>query len=306
MKQWHYLVIVAGLWGAAHAHDMQQQEVESINPKQEQVRDAQSELYDLDAIKAIVFTAEGTHIITDSDVARPNLAGTMRPLVEMVFERLVYLDAKKFKVLPDEHALDKYLASVQRENNLSLDDLKQMFASAGYSYEEGREQLKMMQAVNTMITQRVRSGLFVARKDVVAYYEAHPHMQEAQVRVAYATVPFSAQKSKKEQKHELDMQVKRGEATVTIKFESPFWVKESEVAQDKQFLFAMKPGQVCLPIETFQGFELYRVIEKKPGRLRTLDERYQEIVDILIQPKYYELLGRYKESLFKEASVVYF
>lgn len=262
--------------------------------------------YMIDTIKAAVFTPEGTHIITLSDVTRPNLAGVIRTLDEMVFEVLVYLDAKKFKALPDEHTLDKYLASIQRANNLTHEDLKRMFASAGYSYEEGREQLKMMQAVNSMISQRVRSGLIVPRKDVVAYYESHPEVEEAQARIEHAFVPFSESKSKDVQKAELAKQVKSGIAPVTVAWEAPFWVKASQVASDKQFIFSMQPGQVCMPIETDAGFELYRVVEKKDRRERTLDERYEEIVDKLIEPQYYKMLGRYKDGLFKEASIVYF
>jgi parvulin-like peptidyl-prolyl isomerase len=271
----------------------------------QQVVDADN-WYTIDTIQAAVFTPEGTHIITLSDVTRPNLAGVIRTLDEMVFEVLVYLDAKKFKALPDEHALDKYLASIQRANNLTREDLKRMFASAGYSYEEGREQLKMMQAVNSMISQRVRSGLIVPRKDVVAYYESHPETEQAQVRIEHALVPFSATQSKEAQKAALMKHIKTGIAPVTITWESPFWVKPSEVAVDKQFIFSMKAGQVCMPIETDAGFELYRIVEKKDERVKTLDERYQDIVDKLIEPQYYKMLGRYKDGLFKEASIVYF
>ena len=92
----------------------------------------------IDTIQAVVFGQGGAQVITRSDVTRPSLSGAPQSLDDLIFERLVFLDAQKYKIVPDEDAVDKYLALVQKENNLTLDQLKEVFASAGYSYEEGR------------------------------------------------------------------------------------------------------------------------------------------------------------------------
>jgi len=68
----------------------------------------------------------------------------------------------------------------------------------------------------------------------------------------------------------------------------------------------MEPGDISLPIEISDGFELFRLKEKTEERVLTLDERYREIADILRQPKYEELLQAYKDSLFDAASITYF
>src|SRR3989304_1325054 len=105
----------------------------------------------LDSIKVVIYGVEGTEIITKSDVDRLSLEGKPRTLDDIILERLMYLDAKKFKMQPDEAAIEKHLGAIQRENNLSSNDLKQIFRSAGYSFEEGREQLGMMSAVNSIV-----------------------------------------------------------------------------------------------------------------------------------------------------------
>ncbi len=264
-----------------------------------------ADLYLIDTIEAVTFAPEGTEIIARSDIERPSLAGQVRSRDDIIFERLVFLDARKYKIMPDEDAVDKYLAMVQRENNLTLDDLKAIFNAAGYSYEEGREQFKMMQAINSMLDFKIRQNLLVPRKQVEKYFEEHPEWQEATYSLAYAAVPFSAIKDKEQQKAELKELIKIGTDMRSIEWNEPFWVNHSDVAEDKSFIFTMKPSEVFMH-ETDQGFGLFRLEDKKERRLLTMDERYLDIADILRRPKYEELLQNYKDHLFNTASIIYF
>lgn len=255
----------------------------------------------VDSILVVVTTPEGTEVITQSDATRPSLLGQKRSLDDIVFERLVFLDAKRHKALPDDDAVDRYLAGVMRDNNLSLDDIKRMFANAGYTFDEGREQLRVMQAVNGMLGNKVYTNVMVPRRDVVAYYESHPEQQPASVYVSYVHVPRDESRTEKGQYRSL----LKTSTQATLNWGSPFWVAADEVAPDKQFIFEIAEGKTSEPYETTTGFELFKVIEKKPERLRTLDERYQEIADILAQPRYQELIESYKKSLMQHATVIY-
>lgn len=258
----------------------------------------------IDEIKVAIFSPEGNEIVTKSDLDRPNLAGAIRGMEDIVFEWLAYLDAKRWKMLPDEAMVDKYLTMIQRDNNLSSDDLKRMFANAGYTYEEGREQLKKMQAVNLMLGNKVRSSLVVPRKEVIAYYEDNPEYEDMELKIARIVIPFDENKTRDQQKRDIKRAVAAKNSP--IDWGTAFWVKEEDVAPEKRFIFKMKQGQVSLPKATAEGFEMYRVIERKEKRLKTLDERYQEIVEALTQPKYHELLNKYKKELLDSASIVYF
>lgn len=71
--------------------------------------------YLVDSIKAVVYSEDGTEVVTKSDIDRPGLDGSFRTLDDVVLERLMYLDAKRFKILPDEDTIDKHLKAVQRE-----------------------------------------------------------------------------------------------------------------------------------------------------------------------------------------------
>ena len=184
--------------------------------------------------------------------------------------------------------------------------MKGIFTAAGYTFEEGREQLRLMQSVNTMLDFKIRSNLIVPRKDVQAYYDQHPEYVEASYVLQHTFVPFSATKSKKKQYDELVQFAKTGKGLSGIVWSQPFTINRSDVAVEKQFIFDMQPDEISLPQKTAEGFELFRLQEKHDKALRSFDDRYREIVDILRRPKYDELLTEYKKSLFDEASILRF
>jgi hypothetical protein len=117
----------------------------------------------------VIFGQEGSQVITASDVARPSLAGVQQTLDDIIFERLVYMDAQKYKILSDNDAVDRYLAIVQKENNLTHEQLRDIFSVSGYTYEEGREQFRVLQTVNSMLDFKIRSHVIVPKKQVEAY-----------------------------------------------------------------------------------------------------------------------------------------
>ncbi|MDP3889333.1 MAG: hypothetical protein Q8Q25_02195 [bacterium] len=266
---------------------------------------SEHDIYTVDSIKAVIFAPEGVEIITQSDIERPSLTGAQRTQEEIIFEKLVFLDAKKHKIIPDEDAVDKYLATVQKENHITLDELKAIFNSAGYSFEEGREQFKIMQAVNIMLDFKIRSNLIVPRKEIESYYEQHPEKKEARYQLEYAFISFDISKDIDVQLQEIEQLVVSSNIETDITWGDPFWVNKSDVAQDKQFIFDMQPGQVELK-KGQAGFEVYRLKNKEEEQVRSLDERRLEIMDILRRPRYFQLLEEYKKILLGTAFISYF
>jgi len=258
----------------------------------------------VDGIKVIIITDEGTEVILQSDLDRPGLGGVNKPLDIMVFERLVFADAKRFKALPDDNAIDKYISRVMRENNLTKEDLTRMFAEAGYSYDEGREELRRLQAVNVMLSQRVYSNVIVSRKEVTAYYNAHPERVDEQCLIARVVVPY-ATGSKEKQKKIIQQKLTHKKYVESLSWSQPFWISQGDVAQEKAFIFQVPVSHVSEPHELEEGFELFRVIEKKDSYIRSLEECYHEIADLLARPKYDELLEKYRKNLTESASIVY-
>lgn len=264
-----------------------------------------SNLYSFDTIVAIVFGLDDTSIITKSDIERLGLDGAQRSLDDIILETLIYQDAKKYKLLPDEDMVDKHLKAVQQANNLSFEGLKEIFKSAGYSWEEGRRQFGIMTAVASMIDFKIRSRLIVPEREVKAYYDAHPQVEEASYYIMRAFVPFSSTKRNDLLRKELEIFAETGNGMFSIEWGDPFWIKKSDIAEQKRFIESMDRNEIVIREEA-HGFELLKLIDKREERLVPLEERYREIADTLRRPKYEELFNAYKTELLSSATVIYF
>ena len=262
-------------------------------------------LVDQDSLQAVIFTLDGNEIITQSDVMRTSLQGERRTLNDIIFETLVYLDAKKHKIEPDEDAVNRYLAKIMEDNGINLEQMEEIFRQGGRTLKEGREELRKMQAVGSMIDFKIRSNLIVPRKDVEAYDNAHPMIKPARYSLRYVQVPFYTIMSKAEQQKDL-MQKIRDEGIDFLGLSDPFWVTHGEVAEEKEFIYALNPGKITPPHVTEDGFEFYYMVEKFEEHRVPLEERYRDIVNTLLQPKYTQLLAEYRTQLFDNASIIYF
>lgn len=262
-------------------------------------------LIDQDTIQAVIFTLDGNEIITQSDVMRTSLQGERRTLEDIVFETLVYLDAKKHKIEPDEDAVSRYLAKIMEDNNINLEQMEEIFRQGGRTLKEGREELRKMQAVGSMFEFKIRSNLIVPRKDVEAYYHAHPEIKPARYFLRYVQIPFYTMMTKAEQQKDLMKKI-RDEGIDFLGLSDPFWVTHGEVAEEKEFIYTLKPGKITPPHVTEDGFEFYYMVEKVEEQRVPLEERYRDIVNTLIQPKYAQLLAEYRTQLFENASIIYF
>jgi parvulin-like peptidyl-prolyl isomerase len=260
----------------------------------------------VDAMQAVVFSSDEPQIITWSDVTRPSLTGEQRNLEDLIFERAVYMDAHKYHIAQtiDEDAVDKYLAMIQKQNNMSPDELKTVFTSAGYTYEEGREQLKRLQTVNTMLDFKIRSQVVVPRTAVEQYYREHPRVTEARATVQRGFIPYEKERLD-DQKKALEYMAQTGKVMKGIQWDDPFSVSESEIADDKAFIFALKKGEISHAKDIGIGFEVFRVQDSSPRTESSLEERYQEIADTLRKPIFDELMEKYKKGLMESTSVLY-
>jgi hypothetical protein len=267
--------------------------------------DQKKELFLIDEIEVSIFGQEGVKIITSSDVSRPSLTGSPRSKEDIVFEQAILLDAQKYKISADDDAIDKYLNSIQREHNLSRSELEMIFTAAGWTLEEGREQLKNLQVINMMLDFKIRGNLIVLRKDVENYYHEHPEYNEPAYLLSTTLVPYTDSGNKEKQKKTLMQEIQNKSAA--FDWSEPFWINSSDIAEDKQFITSMLVATISKPIATEHGFELYRLVDKKEAELRSLEDRYTEILNELRRPKYEELLRDYKQELYNldNVSIVY-
>lgn len=124
--------------------------------------------------------------------------------------------------------------------------------------------------------------------------------------IEHALVFFDQDNNKEKQLKQLESVIRSHDPQHTIRWETSFWINEDELAADKQFITMLKPGQISEPIQTAVGFELFKLIDKREARLKTLDERYGAIVNFLRRPKYGELMEKFQQDLLDSASIILF
>ena len=203
----------------------------------------------------------------------------------------------------------KYLENVQKDNNITREQLEEIFAQSGYTFEEGRREFKKMQANNIMLDYEIKSNLIVPRKKVEKYFNENPETVEACYQLQYAFIPFIPHLSAKDQRtmiqESISLSPTESPTQSAIEWTTPFWITKSDLAEEKYFICDLTIGQTSDPQQTSTGFELYRLINKEPERLKTIEERYTEIATILRRPRYVQLVEEYKAKLFATSSIQY-
>ena len=261
--------------------------------------------YVVDTIKAVVYgeDADDCEIVTMSDTMRPGIDGVVHSLDDRVFEKLLWFDGKKHRILLTEEDIERHLKVVERESNIGRKELIDIFSNSGYTLEEGKAQFGIMYTANIMIDTKVRGGLFVAQKEVEAYYRENPEYVEATYLLKRGFVPYDYSISEEEQRVRIEDAIAHNSDIPGVVWSPAFSLTQNQISSDKAHL---QEGETSLPALSQGGFEVFQVISITPRRLKTLDERYAHIADLLRRPKYQEILSNYKKQLYDHASIVYF
>ncbi|HEV2601389.1 MAG TPA: hypothetical protein VGT41_03760 [Candidatus Babeliales bacterium] len=255
----------------------------------------------IDTISVTLYAENDTDIIMQSEIDRPGIDGSMRSQKNLVLEKRMGQEAKKYKMIPDEEMVDKRLKEVQRINNLTHEGLKQALAATGYTYEEAREQFAQMTAISNLLDVKVRTLVVVTEQEIQNYFDKNPIQEPTEYYVQRAVVKVSAELSKEE----LYDQLMTEKGVSDLVWLEPFWIKKEELAEDKFFITELQVGEISAPQELSDGFELFRLQEKHDERVVPLQEREREIANDLRRARYDQLMEAYYTELLNTASIVY-
>lgn len=248
----------------------------------------------LEAIRAVIYTAEGIDVLTQSMLDRPSLDGQPKSLEDLIDEWLIYRDGAS-KANISEATIDAGIAQFKKQNNLTDAQLNEFFERNGYTLAEGRQEFKRLQMVGQMIEHNVGGKMrIIPEAEIKRYYDEHPISQEASYILERAQVSES---------------MLRNATTMRTKAE---WtqlpeVKESELASHLHFIINLKVEQMSKPRKLDNGeYEIFRLKAKTERHAVPLEERRREIIGILRKPRYEQALAEYKKRLRDGAHIVYF
>jgi parvulin-like peptidyl-prolyl isomerase len=257
----------------------------------------------IDKIVAIIYHTEGKSIILQSDL-KPGLDGISKPLEQLINERLILMEAKKLKVEVDEDQVNRYLAQIQKHNNLTQDDIKRIFKEAGFSYKEGIENLRIIQTIELMLENRVKSKVFIDKKEIEEYYKNNPLYEEGKYKVSQLFIPFEGgSKTLKRIKIQKDIESKK--IAEDKNWTEPILFTDKDFSEDKKYIMDLEKGDITISNESDRGFHLIQMVDKSERRLVSLESRYKEISNIIGKEKYDKALESYYKSLRKSAIIKY-
>lgn len=246
----------------------------------------------VDTIIAIVSSASGTELITQSDLDRPTLFGQYRSVSDCEFEKAILLEAKKHKIDVDDAMVESYLESVQQAYHLTRKDIDQMFIDAGYTIAEGIEQLRTSQIVNIIVQREVYENISVSLQEVRAYCDAHPSYKQAEYVVERAIINQDEYKNQQA-------------ADEHYSFSPAITLQESEISSNHTFITKMRPGETHYASLNDGTVEVIRLTSMDAQRLLSVEERYNEIASMLQREKYERSFAQFKERMLNSVSIVH-
>lgn len=275
-------------------------------PKKETPTTSKPKRVRVDGIKAVFRGSKGADLILESELNRPKLDGTRNTLDSALTNLAFAQKADEYHITPSPEETEKQYEMIARNNNKTKKELDEMVIQAGFTPAEARKEFAQINAVNSLLSYKISGNMVVPESEVVAYYEENPEYEPAAYQIQIALVPFSATQSRPEQLAQLQTLANAKDPNGVINWGEAFWVNEDDLAADKKFITQLSAGEISLPKEVFNGFQMIRLVAKRSKRLKTLDERYGQIVNLLRQPKYNELMGTFQKELMDNASIIIF
>jgi hypothetical protein len=242
-------------------------------------------------------------IITHSDVYdKLNLDGSMISLEQQIKMEIIRQEVISDKMPIDEMAADKYLANIQKVNNLSLDDLEELAGQCRRTFYELKQLLTLQYTYDFFLYHKFRAHLVPSDQDVIDYCNENPDIEQGYCVIQVAFVEFSIA-NKDEVSDKIETIVAGAISDKNIEWSDPIKVNIKDIADDKLFIQDMQVGQIHC-IEDKKVFELYKLVEKQDERIVPVADRKAFVVDILNRKMYENLLRKYEEHMIDNVALI--
>lgn len=237
----------------------------------------------------------------------------LKLLNQMIEDRLVFQEAKTRGITVDEteidHMVDQFKARFPTEA-----EFEKALQTEGYSLTKLRENYRRQTTIRKLHDMEIHAQVVISPREIEEYYQAHPSefAEEESVQIRSITVRKSEEAVQKGLTDEtarrkieaLQERIREGENFEKLakdfsedahaeKEGIVGWVKRGEMLPAiNQALFKLRPGGISPVVETPEGYHLFMVMDKRTGRLESLEETREKIRSLLFKE---EAQKRFKE-----------
>ncbi len=254
----------------------------------------------------------------------PAQLGSMRQelLSRLIEETLLQQRIKELNLKATDEEVEKALNDVQRNNQMTREELKEAVQLQGLDFETYRENLRSQILRYKLIGEEVRSKVDVPEREIVEYYRAHldDYRLPAEVRLSAITFPISKKASDQERQKirqvadEALTRLQGGESLeqVTKSYNQTYGATGGELGR---FLYSelvpgfaeaikgVEAGGFSKPVVGDESIHLLRVDELLPGRLRQFDTVKSDIYERIMDQKTDVRLKEWTKSLKAKAFI---
>jgi parvulin-like peptidyl-prolyl isomerase len=244
-------------------------------------------------IDKIIVLINGTRILK-SDVEKPRISrdGGKYSLEELIQEELLVQRAVDRHMLPSEADIERQVVAFKLQNglgNLTNNDFEEELKKFGFTLKEYKLQIGRLIASENIKRMEVTDKIVITSQEVETYYNSNEERTPEEHYLKMIPVTIDADKTVKMDKAE----------TVDLN-----WVKKEDLDPRFEFVLKMKKGEISETVTVNDRDYVIDITDKKESRIKTLDERYEEIEKNLIKRKQEKLIKRFEEDLLKNSTII--
>lgn len=271
----------------------------------------QAEYFLLDKIDSIVCGPEqNTPIVVTDTTWKRDLTNKFIPLQKLIEKEIVNQQIIVEKVPIEPDAADKYIKSIQKQNNFSEADMSHWFNETGRTFQEGLDLLKSQYNNEYFLHHKFKSQLAPTEDEIVAYYNDNPEFIDATIKLRATRVAYDGdnKENKAALRKDLEDMVQKevDKQDSGIEWSEPTVVLQDDLPEDKLFLRDMKPGQIKLIDDEKDVFELYQLLEYNPAALVPLEDRRTIIIESLNRKALEKMFSDYNKAVQEYIDVIKF
>lgn len=243
----------------------------------------------------------------------------------IIIEQLLDKKVKEEKITITDKEVDEHLEKAAAQQNLSLNDIKEMMAARGQNFDEAKQRMKKGLAYQKLMETQWTGKINITDDEAKKYYDENAKQIE-QVRASHILVkpittdpntdPNQAKAKAKAKAEDLLKKIKTGTDVnfaelARANSDCPsaqqggdlnFFERGQMAPAFEEAAFALKTGQVSDVVETQFGYHIIKVTDRKND---TFEKAKEDVIKMLSQPKQAEFAEKYIDTLKAAAKIVY-